>query len=344
MNLKSIAFLISMFAIITCTQEDNKFDDIIDPELQKYVDIFFREAENRGLEMDKNNLQVLFAEIEDFCGYGYSNYNNTNVRRVEIDQECWSGMAENQKESLMLHELGHAILNRSHLNTIMPNGLAKSIMCGTGTNYGRCSGSAFYSSFLPQLQTYYIDELFDMNIASPNWANAKTKENGKIIFQENFESESKWTFAISDTISSITDTYSLDISFNESLNSKAATIHSTENRQDNIFALWKYEFNPEIILEGSILELKATISTNQLEGEGACLAFRTDSGTLADFEVSGFASTENEFSILGTDQNQFTITIPYCPIEIFRINLYLIIHKSTKGEIAFDDLELTVYE
>lgn len=337
MNVKSLFLLICLPMIFSCGTEEDKTEDFIEPELQKYVDVFFKEAERRGVEVDDNNLLVIFSEIEDACGVG-------NFRRVKIDPDCWSGLTENRKESLMLHELGHAVLRRAHWNTVMPNGLAKSLMCGTGADYEKCGGRDFYSSFLPRLKEFYLDELFDKNLIPPDWAEEKPKENGKILFKEDFENESEWAHVITDTTSSIINEYNFDISFDETLNSNAATIISTEQRQDNVFAFWGHKLNPEDIPEGSVLDLSATISTEQLEGDGASLAFRIDSGSQDDLEVSGFASTQYEFSISGTEQSSYLITIPYTPTEIFSVNLYLISHQNTEGKVSFDDLELTVYD
>lgn len=329
--------------IFSCSSEENNSSDFIEPELQKYVDVFFKEAEKRGVGVDDNNLQVVFADIEEFCGLGYSSFNNTNIRRVEINPNCWSDMLENQKESLMLHELGHAVLRRSHWNTVMPNGLAKSIMCGTGPDFEKCSAREFYSSYLPILKEYYLDELFNKNLVPPEWAEEKPKVNGKTIFKEDFENESEWTRIITDTDSEIRNKFNLDISFDETLNSNAAIIQSTE-KQNDVIAFWRFDLHPEDIPVGSILDLSATISTEQLEGEGAGLAFRIESGPQNNLELTGFASTENLISISGTEQNRFVTTIPYSPSEIYTISLFLMSHQNTEGKVSFDDLELTIYE
>lgn len=101
------------------------------------------------MNLDESNLEVVFQDLENACGYGYINYNNTGLRRVEIAPNCWEDRKENWKEWLMFHELGHAILERGHLNSVMPNRMAKSIMCGSGFGYEECirnNGGAPYST------------------------------------------------------------------------------------------------------------------------------------------------------------------------------------------------------
>jgi len=348
-----ISYLLFIFLllIVACKKEKNitvetetRKNVYIVPGLEKYVDRFFAEAKKRGLSLNENDLEVVFQDVRGFCGYGYPNYQNTNLRRVEIDPGCWKDQRENWKEALMFHELGHAVLRRIHFNSVLPNGLAKSMMCGTGIDYNKCSdqhGTTLYSSFTPKLRDYYLDELFDSTTPEPALGKIKSKQNGKVVFQENFEGEANWEFrgpkGISDSI------YTAAISFDESANTTVATINSNKSR-DNTFYIWTTTFESPAIAEGNTLELKATISTENLEGKGATLAFRIDAGNKDYFEPFGFATTQGDFSFRGTTTNQYTVTASYCPSEVYQVRIFLMVQPNTKGKVSFDNIEMNLYD
>ena len=120
----------------------------------EYVDRFFEEARKRNSNVIRDNLTVNWMSnaSSEFCGFGYYNYNNTGRMRVEINPSpsCWEERNDFEKEALMFHELGHAVLSRGHFNTKLKNGLEQSMMCGG--DFG-CNQFDLYNEFTPALRT-----------------------------------------------------------------------------------------------------------------------------------------------------------------------------------------------
>lgn len=343
MKTKCLLLFILLLSLSTCKKEAQNV--LVDPELQKYVDQFFIEAKQRGISLDESNLEVVFKDIEDACGYGYSRYENTDLRRVEIDPTCWEGQLENWKEYLIFHELGHAVLRRSHLNSVMPNRMAKSIMCGTGFGYEECvrnNGGVPYSTYTPTLRDFYLKELFDATTPAPSWAKFKPRENGITLLQEDFESANDWKFRVTD--STLTNAYSSSIQLNEAENTKLATISSSDQRDDRVFSHWSTSIEPPNIAEGAVVELSTTVSTESIEGNGVSIVLRIDSGEGTDFEVAGFATTQNVITIDGTNTKRYSVAVPYYPTQVNKIRVYLLMLSDTKGTVSFDDVEVVVYE
>lgn len=81
---------------------------VVNPEFNPYLNKF---KKMYGLAF---HIRVVFAKLEAptlglcwFWGDGH--------REVEIDEESWPNLTENEKEQLIFHELGHCILNREHI-------------------------------------------------------------------------------------------------------------------------------------------------------------------------------------------------------------------------------------
>jgi hypothetical protein len=70
---------------------------------------------------------------------------------ITIDPTFWSEIDDNQKEALVMHELGHCVLFRAHLNTLQPNGDDTSVM-----NAYMMAESAYVNQ-----RDYYLNELFN---------------------------------------------------------------------------------------------------------------------------------------------------------------------------------------
>jgi predicted SprT family Zn-dependent metalloprotease len=59
---------------------------------------------------------------------------------VVINSNCWQSYNDINKEKLLFHELGHAVLNRPHNDYKLPDGDFKSMMCSTPLNQ-TCGGA-----------------------------------------------------------------------------------------------------------------------------------------------------------------------------------------------------------
>lgn len=164
--LKYFALLIILFQF-SCKDSD---EYRVAPEFSTYLLRFEAEAAKRNINFDleANGLIIEFADLKDNIA-GLTHYENPI--RIEIDKTYWNELSgyENEdlmKEDLIFHELGHGLLNRNHLNTVLENGDWKSMMCG-GTKVDDRSWNINYRGVR---HNYYIDELFDESISEPSFS------------------------------------------------------------------------------------------------------------------------------------------------------------------------------
>jgi len=159
-----------ILVVLGCT-DDNPVTPIND-EFIVYIERFVDEANKRGIKrippevFDKaiENLRIDFdEELTYYCGYATSSDPNNPRVIISTDANCWKSRSDADKEILIFHELGHAILRRAHLNSKLPNGDYKSMMFN-GNQFGLYEMGS-------ERRTYYIDELFDLNTSIPDWAN-----------------------------------------------------------------------------------------------------------------------------------------------------------------------------
>jgi len=146
-------------------------------EFQPIVQTFIAEAALRGRSIEVNNLIIQYdANLEaGVCGRCNSNKLNEQIQKIisiNPTKSCWSTSQE--KEALFFHELGHCLLGRLHNNDLLPNGDPKSIMVENNrSTYNGCVyqfGEEDDCNILYKRE-YYLDELFDENTPTPEWAN-----------------------------------------------------------------------------------------------------------------------------------------------------------------------------
>ena len=141
----------------------------IDPAFVPYVNLFLIEANLRGrnqnnfigIAIDSLTVNLVLKLPLRYCGYG-SSFVNPNVQ-ILGSGPCWYSRSNRDKEILIFHELGHAILRRSHANLKLSNGDWKSIMFD-GNQFG------LYGPDEIEKRAYYLDELFDPVTIEPEWA------------------------------------------------------------------------------------------------------------------------------------------------------------------------------
>lgn len=154
-----------------------------EPELRDFLEAFEEEAAARNATLpplDRFHMTFV-SDLGEFCGFGWWDFDGRGTRRVEIEntERCWQGYNEDQKEQLMYHEFGHALLSRPHIDTSLPNGQPLSLMCGN------CDQTRIY--YHPRMKEYYLDELFDQSTTLPDWV---TNDNFiRSVYQEDFEAE-----------------------------------------------------------------------------------------------------------------------------------------------------------
>lgn len=144
-------------------------------ELEPYVQTFRTEASRRMLVVPTTNLIVQFGTPEgtDVCGQCLLATGKTPRVTISTDAVCWKNSSEAEREALLLHELGHCLLKRSHRPDRFPNGAYVSIMNADDVSlYAVCRypiGDDICDK-RPR-RAYYLDELFDPATPAPAWGN-----------------------------------------------------------------------------------------------------------------------------------------------------------------------------
>ncbi|MFD0997721.1 hypothetical protein ACFQ21_00315 [Ohtaekwangia kribbensis] len=127
------SFTLSLLLLAGCTgcgsfDFDQTLEYTIDARLQKHVDAFFLEAEQRGIYIPKENLTVCIVDDLGASGRGFKNGQQSIVKISRDAYEWYISQGEEEViEFLMFHELGHAVLNREHCDpkySIMAQGLS----------------------------------------------------------------------------------------------------------------------------------------------------------------------------------------------------------------------------
>jgi len=184
-SIRSLWLIVVMFGITTlnwqCASDPVEDEAVIDvkPEFQPYLDAYIVEANKRGVEtkFEETGLSIDFTEkqsgiLSGVCFIGQ--------HKIEIDRSDWNTLSDNEKEGLIFHELGHCHLDRGHTNVLLPNGEWKSRMRGDPFEDEMMSTNVNYSG---RRRDYYIEELFNENIPSPDWVNI-TQDYGDITDEQ----------------------------------------------------------------------------------------------------------------------------------------------------------------
>ncbi len=330
---------LGLVVFTNCRKDKNK---LVDPGLEVFVDRFFAEAAMRNVEVSDNNLEVVFKDLtaEGVCGLGYFSFGGKDMRRVEISNNlfCWDIQSEFGRESLVFHELGHAILRKVHRNRKLPNGLPADLMCDGNV----CDIFSFYDQYTLGKRAYYLDELFNAAAPNPDWGKIKTKET--VFFEEDMEDRMMvGQFELTD--SSFLNNFSRKVLFNPASQSKRLQLTAQSILNTPASANWIYRLNNPVIPEGVDLKLSAKISTENMQGEGIVLAIRTISGNNETTEVSAAISSRNVLEITGnTAEKTFDLILPYCPSDLQQIELIFQIAPNTSGIVNLDDVKLSIME
>lgn len=105
------------------------------------------------------------------------------------------------------------------------------------------------------------------------------------------------------------------------------------------FVTWSQTISNDLPL-GHKLTLKAKIKCN-LTGDGVAIVIRGDDTVLPSGVAELFESTQNRFSISGTnDWHDWAIMSSALSNTIKSITVYLLYLPATKGEVYFDDIDL----
>jgi hypothetical protein len=314
--MKILRVAVVVAAAFSCSRD--KDPSIIDSAFQPYVDSFNREASSRNVNPNEAGLIVEFvdqSEISEYCGYGTVNPPHVKISRTGT---CWTEVTNINKEILLFHEMGHAVLGRAHNNDTLPNGDFKSMMF---------AGNQFrlYDSHDEQRRKYYLDELFNPLTPAPAWATKKT--NAQVYYSSSFDNNSQGNWVFANVDANITGTV-VD-----------GSLKLSGMKTDKGFAYWALSFDPGNIPVASRLILKVKVKTDGVDGPGVYLALRGDS----DQPTAFFQSTQNKIDIGGTtDFNAYSVVQSYFPASIKSVQIYLILDGKSSGSVQFDDLQLVV--
>jgi hypothetical protein len=145
--MKKLLFALLLF--VSCTSFDQDVEFKIDPLLKPSVDKFYAQALTRGISLQKTNLIALVddrsvdpANLGEVQMIGDQIVVLINKKHYEIFLTDGDTIFV---ERLVMHELGHALLNRSHTSSV-------SIMN---------SGDYYYEYKRDSFRKVLIDELFD---------------------------------------------------------------------------------------------------------------------------------------------------------------------------------------
>jgi hypothetical protein len=174
--------LLLVFIIVSCQKTTEAPPEYsVAKDFEKYIETFKAEAAKRNVKIDLTNLIVKFNTNigSEKCGQCSQKPGNAlSQKTIEISRDaiCWKDAYDQNRESLVFHELGHCILGRlSHKDDLLPN-KAKSSIMSTNDNdqYGPCvydlTGNVNDCNKTGRRE-YYIDELFNPNTPIPVWAN-----------------------------------------------------------------------------------------------------------------------------------------------------------------------------
>jgi hypothetical protein len=152
-NLKWLIPVLSLF-LTFCQKTDiatiQSFT--IQAELQPYFNSFAAEALKRGVTVDITQVGGELTDIADAKVAGQCQYSSATGHHVLIDLPYWNTATALKREFVVFHELGHCLLNRTHLDDANADGTCASIMT---------SGSGGCKSVYTQLnRSSYLEELF----------------------------------------------------------------------------------------------------------------------------------------------------------------------------------------
>lgn len=143
-------------------------------EVEPYVQIFRDLARQHRQTVQSDNLVITFGKTTDnnACGQCLLAAGKTPRITLSTDPLCWKQASTQERECLVLHELGHCLLKRAHLTTRFPAGMYTSLMNPDDVGvYATCRYPIDNDACdrRPRRE-YYVNELFDTRTPSPAWA------------------------------------------------------------------------------------------------------------------------------------------------------------------------------
>ncbi|MEM1327498.1 MAG: hypothetical protein AAGI23_16170 [Bacteroidota bacterium] len=170
MKTSSLLCCLLSFFLLACEEEFFTPQVNVDPEFQPYLDTYIAEATKRRVEVpiEEKGLTLVFDDTPSGANgvcYGVRE-GITSEHRIHISQSNWKDMSEAYREFLIFHEMGHCYEYRRHTSDTLSNRDWKSMMRGRSP-----IGFGYRSiNYTGTRREYYVDELFDPDVAPPDWA------------------------------------------------------------------------------------------------------------------------------------------------------------------------------
>ncbi|MEQ8713708.1 MAG: hypothetical protein RIC80_11875 [Cyclobacteriaceae bacterium] len=322
--LRSLALFAVLAITFSCSDEESARTSIIHPNARDLVDLFIEEAGKRDVQLDLTGLRVEFTiEVEfngsSFCGYAFSTSPNALIR---ISQPCWDRLTDYEKEILMFHELGHALLFRPHLDAEYDNGSKVSMM--------HSDACCMYNQWTLNLRDYYIDELFGTHEGPPDWA--VRNENSRVVFEENFESIGSWELT-----NNLGESPAPHITGALDSARSWLELRSSDNTVSENSHYWRLRLEDLDIAPDSELELRARVRGQDISGEGIVVSMRGDAidvSTSITFDLQ-LIEEQGDFGF-----QRVNLRIPYYTSAVDRLTIFFVMRSNTSGTAYLTDLEL----
>lgn len=345
-SFRRINYLICLvlFFQVGCTDDSLIPVSRISQDVKPFLLDFLNEARSRNVEIDTTNFEVVLVERFDdgfygACGLGFFDYQGTGINRIEIldDEDCWKGRSDLEKENLVFHEIGHAVLGRFHTEEFLPNGAHKSIMCGGCNNFSVYEESTLFK------RAYYLDELLDDATPNPTWARIKTVKS--TIFSDNLDAEElAWEFVTTDGVAN-NNNYEGKLVDSRFVSSPQSLLISSQRIDDTqASARWQLILDQPNIPPLSNVILSCQIQSESVQGIGANIAllgFVESEGETTQVVYKSSFSTRN---ILGSESfAKYELSILCFPENVDRLEIHFEIQPNTIGQIYLDDVQLVVH-
>ena len=162
-----IIFILSLILLSSCAEDPGAYK--VEEELDIYAQRFFTYAKDYGYNFDDKGLIMRFSNLG---GHRAGTcYINKIPIEIEIDSLYWKGLtksylANDRKELVVFHEMGHGFLRRNHFNNVLKNSDWQSMMCGGELPNNRGSNI----NYRGMRKEYYIKELFTQTTEAPEWS------------------------------------------------------------------------------------------------------------------------------------------------------------------------------
>ena len=145
-------WLVAFLCFCGCTKEEPA-STYLDPAIQSYFDEFAAQGLLRGVVIDyhTSGVEGIFDDLGDGVN-GQCQHRSRGSDRVVVDRNYWNQSTDIEREFLIFHELGHCILDRTHLDNKTAQGECVSIMHSSARSCNNTYGDS--------TRVRYLDELF----------------------------------------------------------------------------------------------------------------------------------------------------------------------------------------